>query len=84
MSVKQAAALYNVSERSIYMMRRLKRSGRDDLLTMVQSGEMALYKAVQIADGREPPTRIDKLFTAWRLCSPEDRETFLIAIGRFP
>ena len=84
MTVKRDAADLNVSERMIYMCRRLRRSGRDDLVAACDRGEMTVHRALQIAENTPKPTRLDKLFTAWRLCSSEDRKRFLIAIGRFP
>ncbi len=49
LTVKQAAILMNVSERTIYMARELKRTGREDLVTAVEQGKMSLHAALKLA-----------------------------------
>ena len=42
-TVKQAARLMNVSERSVYNAKRLCRSGREDLCSRVERGELMRF-----------------------------------------
>jgi hypothetical protein len=83
MTVRQEARERGVSERHLYMRRRLARSGRDDLLAAVQRGEMTVHKALQIAEGK-PLTAYEKLAAAWNTCTDEDRARFLASIGARP
>jgi hypothetical protein len=78
---KEIARTSGISERSLYMAVRLKRLGRPDLEQAVERGEMKLYRALQLAEGREPLTAFDKLITTWNRCTDEDRFRFLVAIG---
>jgi hypothetical protein len=76
-TVREMAKAAGISERALYLARRLRRSGRTDLIAAVERDELKLYEAVRIADGRPKPTRFDKLVTVWLLCSDEDRARFI-------
>ena len=49
LTVKQAARLMNVSERNVYNARKLRRSGRDDLVARVECGELSINAALKLA-----------------------------------
>ncbi len=49
LTVKQAAQLMNVSERSVYYARKLARSGRQDLCGRVERGELRISAALKLA-----------------------------------
>lgn len=78
-TVKQAAAAMNVSERMVYMAMSLMRSGRPDLVRRVEAGEIDLHKALSIAEGRQKtkPTSFDRLVKAWNSATDDDRQKLL-------
>jgi hypothetical protein len=83
LTVKQAAQLMNVSERSVYLARKLARSGRADLCAAVERGELSMHAALQQI---EPPRRKDTLkplLLAWNAATQSEREAFLEALYRF-
>jgi hypothetical protein len=57
LTVKQAARALNVSERMVYMARRIVRSGRQDLITACTRGELSVNAAVRIIDRDRRPAR---------------------------
>jgi len=84
LTVKQAARLMNVSERSVYNARKLRRSGRDDLVARVECGELSINAALKLAypQQAEPkPDALALLMKVWCVVSPEDREAFSLAVG---
>ena len=72
MTVKQAAAMLNISERTVYMARKVHRL-RPDLAVKVLAGEMSLNEAHHIATGARKPTSWDRLVSAWNAATDEDR-----------
>ena len=48
LTVKERAALFNVSKRMIYHARRVARSGREDLFRAAERGEMTVHAALRI------------------------------------
>jgi hypothetical protein len=80
-TIKQAATLMNVSERSVYMARKVGRN-RPDLEPEIMAGRMSLHHAYQLStNNRTKPTKLAKLLALWRSASDEDRKKFLILIG---
>ena len=79
MTMKQAAEVMNVSERSVYSARRLLRSGRDDLRAAVERGDMSLNKALSIAYGKRRASRYERLMRAWNACDEAEQQRFLAA-----
>lgn len=80
LTVRQAARVMSISERSVYSARRILRSGRIDLVEAVEQGRMSINAAIQILDG---PRRVDGLAAlarAWGAASEEERATFLEAV----
>ena len=79
LTVKQAARVMNVSERSVYMAGELMRTGRHDLVAAVEAGTLKLHAALKAArPARQPRSKaVDKLRAAWVRASPEDRAAFL-------
>jgi hypothetical protein len=73
MTVKQAAKLFKISERLIYMSRRLLLMGRPDLVAKVKAGEMSINAALREAEERAKPTSWDRLVTAWNNATDDDR-----------
>ena len=81
LTTKQAARLLNVSERSVYLARRV-RLLRPDLEPRIMGGELSLNEAHCIATGKAKPTSWDRLASAWRNASDEDRERLAFVILR--
>jgi hypothetical protein len=77
---KQAAKLMNVSERSVYSALKLERSGRDDLVTAVERGELSLHAALKQLEPARRPNTIKPLVAAWNAATVAERITFLAAI----
>lgn len=75
-TVKQAAKLMNVSERSIYMAAKICRI-RPDLEPEVMAGRMSLHEAYRLVTNRPRATKFDKLLSAWRNASEDDQARFL-------
>jgi predicted DNA-binding transcriptional regulator YafY len=83
LTTKQAAQLMNVSERSVYLARKLVRSGRADLCAAVERGELSLHAALKQI---EPPRRKDTLkpvVLAWNAATPGERQAILNAVDEF-
>lgn len=72
LTIKDAARLMNVSERSVYTAKRIARL-RPDLTAKVEAGEMSLRQADMIATGKAKPTSWDRLVTAWNNATDDDR-----------
>ena len=75
-TVKQMAAQAGVSERMIYDALKLQRSGRDDLKSRVQSGELSINRALLLAGLRQKPSAAQKLEAAWLRASAAERIKF--------
>ncbi|MFN4160117.1 MAG: hypothetical protein ACK4GO_17215 [Gemmobacter sp.] len=71
-TVKQAAALMNVSERSVYMARVVQRL-RPDLALKLDAGTMSVAEAHRIATGKAKATSWDRLLSAWNNATDDDR-----------
>jgi hypothetical protein len=85
LTVKQAAQLMNVSERSIYKVRELQRTGRDDLCDAIMRGEMSIHAALKIAKPEKYDRRPDTLKAlrrAWNAATEDERAWLLAEIGR--
>ncbi|WP_117195113.1 hypothetical protein [Rhizobium terrae] len=80
MTVKDAARLMNVSERSIYTARKITRL-RPDLVSRIESGELSLNAAAKMITNRAGPTTYEKLIQAWNAASEDDQGRFLVAVG---
>jgi hypothetical protein len=78
---KAMAAASGWSERKAYMLRRVSRSGRDDLLDAIKGGQISIYRACCILDGKQPADRANRwpnaLRRAWDNCTPQQRDEFL-------
>lgn len=84
LTVKQAARLMNVSERSVYMARTIVRK-RPDLALLIEAGTMSLNEAYRLVTGKKKDTPFERLVRAWNAASPLDRRQFLdFAVQRQP
>lgn len=72
MTVKQAARVMNVSERSVYTARAITRL-RPDLVPAIDAGTMSLAEAHRIATGKSKATAWGRLASAWNNASDDDR-----------
>jgi hypothetical protein len=82
MTVKQGAALMSVSERMVYMCKRVMRM-RPDLGDAMTRGELSAHAALKIATGRNSqPDRYDALIRAFNRCSADEKARFLVSLGR--
>lgn len=54
LTVRQAAKLLNVSERLVYMTKRVMRSGRQDLVDAIERGDISVHAALREIDGPKP------------------------------
>jgi hypothetical protein len=80
-AVREAAKLMNVSERLVYYAGKLRRSGRQDLIEVVERGEMSLHKALKMLNGKEPRYNgLAGLLRAWKRATDEEKTTFLTEI----
>jgi hypothetical protein len=79
-TVGDAAKLMKVSERMVYYVSRLHRSGREDLIAAVQRREMSVQGALRVIDGTKLPDRYEKLVLAWRRCSETEQARFVGAL----
>ena len=71
-TVAQLAKLMNVSERSIYLARKVRRL-RPDLVPAIESGELTLNAAIEQVEGKAKPSAWHRLVKAWNAASDEDR-----------
>jgi hypothetical protein len=76
MTIKQAATVMNVSERTIYMARKIRRL-RPDLAAAVEAGAMSLNAAHTAMTGKPKNSSRDRLLIAWRNATDDDRAWFL-------
>jgi transposase-like protein len=81
-TVREAARLMNVSERSIYMARQLLRSGRGDLVQAAERGEISLHAALQVIAPKRPKDGLAPLIRAWNSATETERLVFLLQISR--
>jgi hypothetical protein len=86
LTVRQAAQLMNVSERSVYTARRILRSGGAELIESIESGEMSLNTAAKALDRgkNSQPDRLAALCQAWERASDDERARFLAKVGWAP
>jgi hypothetical protein len=78
-TVKQAALAMNVSERNVYLAKKIMRL-RPDLAPELTAGRMTLNEAHRIATSKRKATSWDRLVKAWNNASDNDRERFVFAI----
>ena len=87
LTVKQAAALMNVSERSVYMARRVRREA-PDLSAEVAAGQLTVHAAIREIERRQgrvgSPANLQVLKAAWGRASPSDRAAFVAWTGGAP
>lgn len=76
LTVRQAAQLMNVSERSVYKVRAIFRV-RPDLEPVIWDGTMSIDEAHRVAFGRAKPTPMDRLVKAWNAVSDAERAMFV-------
>jgi hypothetical protein len=86
LTMKQAAAVMNVSERSVYRAKELIATGREDLADEIMAGRLTLLGALKIAKpekygaGRNYQPGADKyaaLVKAWNNCDEDERARFI-------
>ena len=78
-SVRDAARLMNVSERTVYMARELLQTGRADLCAACERGEISLLAALRAAKPekyRRAPNP-GTLVKAWQRASEAERQALL-------
>lgn len=80
MTVKQAAAVMNVSVTMVRLAGAVQRS-RPDLAAEVMAGRMKVSEAYRIATGKPKPTRVERMLATWRNASPDEQMEFLAAIS---
>jgi hypothetical protein len=88
LTVKQAAALMNVSERSVYRAREVLATGRDDLFAKVLAGELSVLAALKIAKPEKydrasidpDKDRYAALVKAWNACTDDQRAAFVTQV----
>ena len=76
-TIKEAAKLMQVSERQVYYARKLRRSGRADLIEAARRDEITLHAALRIAYPPPPKDGLRALLRAWRTATEEERGAFL-------
>jgi hypothetical protein len=79
LTVKQAAALMNVSERTIYTARKVLRL-RPDLARECEAGRMSLHEAHRIACCKPKATSWTRLVSAWNNATDDDRDLLVFKI----
>jgi hypothetical protein len=80
----KAAKMMNVPERAVYLALELQRSGRADLVSAVERGEIKLHAALKIAKPEKYGKRRDRLrelVNVWSLATDAERAAFLASIG---
>ena len=75
-TVRQAALLMNVSERSVYMAAAVQRL-RPDLAAELDAGTMTVAAAYGEATGKRKETPRDRLLRAWNNATEDDRAWLL-------
>ena len=79
-TVKEQAEAWNMSERSVSMVRAIERI-RPDLAEAAIAGRMSVHMAWQVANGRitapDRSTTWTKLIFAWNRARPDERQRFL-------
>lgn len=73
MTVAEASKIMGVSERLVYMARKISRL-RPDLVPAIEAGELTLNKAMEMATGKGKPSSWDRLVKAWNAASDEERQ----------
>jgi hypothetical protein len=77
-TVKEAAELWGVSERTANMLRTVQKL-RPDLAAAAADGEIAISSAYRTATGRD--STWERLVQAWNKASDEEREQFCQELG---
>jgi hypothetical protein len=85
-TIKQAAAVMNVSERMVYMARELMQTGRADLCAAVESGKLTILAALKEAKPERycAPDRAERLRRLWNSLSEAERADFIAWAGLRP
>lgn len=71
-TVKEAARIMNVSERTVYMSRKIARL-RPDLVPAIEAGALTLNAAMAQIDERPKQTSWERLVKAWNAATEDDR-----------
>jgi hypothetical protein len=79
LTVKQAAKLMNVSERMIYMARKVCACA-PELGDKILAGEMSMNEAYRLVTNKPKPTSWDRLVRVWNAASEDDHERFIVAL----
>jgi hypothetical protein len=83
LTVEQAAQHMNVSERMVYLARKLLRSGRDDLVAAVERGDLSLNAAISKLAERPKPDGYAALCRAWQKATHQERCRFMELMGGY-
>lgn len=67
-----------VSERSVRRAKNIRH--RPDLVHAVTAGTMSLHQAWLEATGKRPQTGLDRLWTAYRAATPDEKAEFIAEI----
>ena len=73
-TVKQAARVMNVSERLVYMARRIRHEA-PDLAPAIEAGHLSLHAATRQLDARQGRTQT--MQRVWHRATTAEREAFL-------
>ncbi|MBO9168342.1 hypothetical protein [Rhizobium sp. L245/93] len=80
MSVKHAALVMNISERSVYTAKKIA-CLRPDLVPKIESGELSLNAAMAMINPKPSASNYDKLVKAWNSASEHDRLKLIRALN---
>lgn len=72
MTVKDAARVMNISERTVYKASKVRQL-RPDLGEELMAGRMSMDEAYRIATGKPKETSWDRLARAWNSATDDDR-----------
>jgi hypothetical protein len=79
-TIKSAAFLMNVSERSVYMALKVMRL-RPDLEDPIAASTMTLNAAYILATGKQKAGKRDRLLSAWNSATDDDRAWLLSQVA---
>lgn len=83
-TVKEAARMMGVSERSVYLVRELQHCSRPDLCERVKAGDLTILQALRIAKPEKYAKRdkVEQWVAAYRAWDPETRLRAIEALMR--
>ena len=82
-TVRQAAQIMNVSERTVFMARELMACARPDLARAVENGRLSLHAAlaaVKPSKYGKKPDRLTVLLKAWEAANKAEKSAFLAKV----